>query len=66
MKTNQDAGGIPSKSASKLPVQSTYFTGDLGRTAPFPGARPALVLLLINLFNNLDRYVLAAVVKPIK
>jgi MFS family permease len=40
---------------------------DPGRSAPFPGARSALVLLLlINLFNYLDRYVLAAVVKPIK
>src|SRR5215471_9297081 len=34
---------------------------------PFPGARPALVLLLlINLFNYIDRQVLAAVVDPIK
>ncbi|HWQ90213.1 MAG TPA: MFS transporter [Clostridia bacterium] len=34
---------------------------------PFPGARAALVLLLsINLFNYLDRQVLAAVVDPIK
>ena len=33
----------------------------------FPGARSALVLLLlINLFNYLDRYVLAATVGPIK
>ena len=33
----------------------------------FPGARAALVLLLlINLFNYIDRQVLAAVVKPIK
>ena len=32
-----------------------------------PGARPALVLLLlINLFNYIDRQVLAAVVGPIK
>ena len=38
-----------------------------GRATPFSGARSALVLLLlINLFNYLDRYVLAAVVKPIK
>ena len=35
--------------------------------SPLPGARPALVLLLlINLFNYVDRYVLAAVVGPIK
>jgi MFS family permease len=34
---------------------------------PFPGARSALgLLLLINLFNYADRYVLAAVVGPIK
>ncbi|HPC60021.1 MAG TPA: MFS transporter, partial [Verrucomicrobiota bacterium] len=33
----------------------------------FPGARPALaLLLLINLFNYIDRQVLAAVVDPIK
>ena len=37
------------------------------RDTPFPGARPALVLLLlINLFNYIDRQVLAAVVGPIK
>ncbi len=37
------------------------------RDQPFPGARPALVLLLlINLFNYVDRQVLAAVVGPIK
>ena len=37
------------------------------RAAAFPGARSALLLLvLINLFNYLDRQVLAAVVGPIK
>lgn len=37
------------------------------RGAPFPGARAALaLLLLINLFNYIDRQVLAAVVGPIK
>ena len=37
------------------------------RDAPLPGARAALVLLLlINLFNYIDRQVLAAVVDPIK
>jgi len=42
-------------------------TADSGRATPFPGARAALVLLLlINLFNYIDRQVLAAVVKPIK
>src|SRR3974390_2716841 len=31
-------------------------------TEPLPGARPALILLLlINLFNYIDRYVLAAI-----
>jgi MFS family permease len=38
-----------------------------GRDAPFPGARSALaLLLLINLFNYIDRYVLVAVVPPLK
>jgi MFS transporter, Spinster family, sphingosine-1-phosphate transporter len=47
-----------------LPPSST---ADRGRSTPFPGARSALVLLLlINLFNYIDRQVLAAVVKPIK
>ena len=47
-----------------LPTSSTV---DPGRATPFPGARSALVLLLlINLFNYIDRQVLAAVVKPIK
>jgi len=42
-------------------------TGNPDRSTSFPGARSALVLLLlINLFNYLDRYVLAAVVRPIK
>jgi MFS family permease len=37
------------------------------RTNAFPGARAALVLLLlINLFNYIDRQVLAAVVDPLK
>jgi MFS family permease len=47
--------------------QPTTSVEDSGPSTPFPGARSALVLLLlINLFNYLDRYVLAAVVKPIK
>lgn len=47
-----------------LPIASTAGPG---RSTPFPGARSALVLLLfINLFNYIDRQVLAAVVKPIK
>lgn len=37
------------------------------RDAPLPGAGSALaLLLLINLFNYIDRYVLAAVVGPVK
>jgi len=39
----------------------------LDQEVPLPGARAALVLLLlINLFNYIDRYVLAAVVDPLK
>jgi hypothetical protein len=45
----------------------TASSSDTGRSTAFPGARSALVLLLlINLFNYIDRQVLAAVVKPIK
>ena len=45
----------------------TDSSSDTGRSTAFPGARSALVLLLlINLFNYIDRQVLAAVVKPIK
>jgi MFS family permease len=41
--------------------------GTSERTEAFPGARSALtLLLLINLFNYIDRQVLAAVVDPIK
>jgi MFS family permease len=40
---------------------------DPGRSTPFPGARAALLLLLlINLFNYIDRQVLAAVVPQVK
>lgn len=40
---------------------------DSGRPAPFPGARSALLLLLfINLFNYIDRQVVAAVVPQVK
>ncbi len=43
-----------------IPASSS---SDPGRSTPFPGARSALVLLLlINLFNYIDRQVLAAVV----
>lgn len=39
----------------------------LERTTPLPGARVALLLMvLINLFNYIDRQVLAAVVRPIE
>src|SRR5580692_10141155 len=42
------------------PVELSEQSGLAG--VPLPGARPALVLLLlINLFNYIDRYVLAAV-----
>ena len=50
-----------------MTFQPSSPTESPARSTPFPGARSALVLLLlINLFNNLDRYILAAVVKPIK
>lgn len=45
----------------------TAPTADSGRATPFPGARSALLLLLlINLFNYIDRQVLAAVVPQVK
>jgi len=45
----------------------TSSTADSGRATPFPGARHALLLLLlINLFNYIDRQVLAAVVPQVK
>jgi MFS family permease len=48
-------------------VTTTTPPPPAGRETPFPGARAALVLLvLINLFNYIDRQVLAAVVGPIK
>lgn len=48
-------------------MNPTPSTTSTGRDQPFPGARSALVLLLlINLFNYIDRQVLAAVVDPIK
>ena len=46
---------------------ATAATSGGSQHAAFPGARPALVLLLlINLFNYIDRQVLAAVVPSIK
>jgi MFS transporter, Spinster family, sphingosine-1-phosphate transporter len=54
----------PERAMNRLPTSST---AERGRSTPFPDARSALVLLLlINLFNYIDRQVLAAVVKPIK
>jgi MFS family permease len=54
-------------SAEPMNPLPTSSTADPGRSTPFPGARSALLLLLlINLFNYIDRQVLAAVVKPIK
>jgi MFS family permease len=48
-------------------LETTPARAPAGRDAPFPGARTALLLLvLINLFNYIDRQVLAAVVGPIK
>ena len=45
---------------------ATDSPGSDSRTAAMPGARAALILLLaINLFNYIDRYILAAVEKPI-
>lgn len=51
----------------KTPAPPSDAGSSPGRDRPFPGARAALTLLLfINLFNYVDRYVLAAVVRPIK
>ncbi len=48
-------------------MAATSPRSHVSRDAPFPGARAALVLLvLINLFNYIDRQVLSAVVGPIK
>jgi MFS family permease len=50
-----------------MATTSHDVSSDRVRDAAFPGARAALVLLLlINLFNYVDRMVLAAVVSPIK
>ena len=50
-----------------MATTSQTVSSDRGRDTAFPGARSALVLLLlINLFNYVDRMVLAAVVIPIK
>jgi MFS family permease len=51
---------------SHLPASSTE-PKQVGVDAPLPGARKALMLLLaINLFNYVDRYILAAVSEPIR
>ncbi len=48
-------------------VAAADSSAPLGRDTPFPGARSALaLLLLINLFNYIDRQVLSAVVGPLK
>src|SRR5512138_836293 len=48
-------------------IANSASGGPSERAEAFPGARPALILLLlINLFNYIDRQVLAAVVDPIK
>jgi MFS family permease len=48
-------------------LPSAGLSASVDRDAPFPGARSTLaLLLLINLFNYIDRQVLSAVVRPIK
>ncbi|HEV7301083.1 MAG TPA: MFS transporter [Tepidisphaeraceae bacterium] len=48
-------------SSAELPIDPNE------RVAPAPGARQALILLLvINLFNYIDRYILAAVAEPVR
>jgi hypothetical protein len=45
----------------------TGTTDENALRAPLPGARTALILLIaINLFNYIDRQVLASVVTPIR
>jgi MFS family permease len=52
---------------SGMKAAESNATETPARTTAFPGARAALVLLLlINLFNYIDRQVLAAVVDPLK
>lgn len=53
-------------SATAISPSGDAANPQLTAAAPIPGARKALVLLLsINLFNYVDRYILAAVEKPI-
>lgn len=57
--------GHYTKAVNSKPAITRPTSG--GKLAGLPGARPALaLLLLINLFNYMDRYVLAAVVPNIK
>jgi MFS family permease len=50
-----------------IPAASSSVSSNDARSAPLPGARSALILLLsINLFNYVDRQVLAAVEQPIR
>ena len=49
------------------PPPAKPLSGQPGSASALPGARPALLLLLlINLFNYIDRYVLAAVVPDVR
>jgi len=57
----------PANSANQTASPSSSTAEAAPRTSALQGARPALVLLiLINLFNYIDRYVLAAVVPHLK
>src|SRR5690349_11479981 len=67
MNTSVSSRSFQANTERPMNLAPTSSTADPGRETQIPGARSALVLLLlINLFNYLDRYVLAAVVKPIK
>ena len=62
---------LPFDNASPAPQPASTSASSTGRvdqlSISFPGARPALaLLLLINLFNYVDRYVLVAVVPQLK
>ena len=57
----------PYASPAAPPAQPSNAPRRLGRNMPAPGARKALALLLaINLFNYIDRYVLSAAIAPIR
>jgi len=63
-----DPGRFPARSRVRAMTANGSSLAVLeGRTAPMPGARVALLLLLsINLFNYIDRQVLAATVENIE